>query len=86
MGSAEHRLGSAPLPTQFPTVSWRGSLDLNPLHVDDPQDRRWLAPLIWPEQTDRGDRLDSACDIVAADPPTRGDAHRPPDPPRDSSR
>jgi hypothetical protein len=79
--TGEHRLGDseivlrcevtgpAPLPEQMPTVVWRAGLDLNPLRANSTHDRRWLASLIWPEQTDRAERLDRALDVVAADPP-----------------
>ena len=77
----EHRLGDsqivlrcavtgpAPLPDRLPEVVWRAGLDLNPLQADRPDDRRWLASLIWPEQIDRAERLERALDLVAADPP-----------------
>jgi len=79
--TGEHRLGESqivlscavtgpvPLPKQLPEVVWRAGLDLNPLHADNNEDRRWLASLIWPEQIDRAQRLDRALDLVAADPP-----------------
>jgi hypothetical protein len=77
----EHRLGDSdillscavtgpvPLPERLPAVVWRAGLDLNPLQPNREDDRRWLASLIWPEQTDRAERLDRALDLVAADPP-----------------
>lgn len=61
--------GPVPLPGRLPEVAWRAGLDLNPLHADQQEDRRWLASLIWPEQTDRARRLNRALDLVAADPP-----------------
>ena len=61
--------GSAPLPDAVPRVVWRAGIDLNPLHPDRADDRRWLASLVWPEQTDRAYRLDQALNLVAADPP-----------------
>ncbi|MBC7594702.1 MAG: DUF2332 domain-containing protein [Kineosporiaceae bacterium] len=61
--------GPVPLPNRLPEVVWRAGLDLNPLYVDRDEDRRWLASLIWPEQTDRVARLNHAADLVAADPP-----------------
>jgi len=50
-------------------VGWRAGPDLNPLQANSEGDRRWLAALIWPEQTDRAERLDRALDVVAAYPP-----------------
>lgn len=61
--------GPVPLPDRLPKVVWRAGLDLNPLYVDRGQDRRWLASLIWPEQTDRAEHFAHAADLVAADPP-----------------
>jgi hypothetical protein len=78
--SGEHRLGDgdveltcavtgpAPLPTALPRVAWRAGLDLNPLHLDVEDDRRWLASLIWPEQTDRARHFAQASAMIAASP------------------
>lgn len=60
--------GPVPLPDRLPQVAWRAGLDLNPLHAERTDDRRWLASLIWPEQADRADRLDRAAVIAAAEP------------------
>lgn len=67
--------GPAPLPAQPPHIAWRAGLDLNPLDIRDADTRRWLEALVWPEHTDRLDRLRAAAAIAAADPPTlhRGD-------------
>ena len=63
------------LPARLPEVVWRAGLDLNPLDVTDPADRRWLNALIWPEHAHRRARLRAAAERVAADPPllVRGD-------------
>ena len=63
------------LPARLPEVVWRAGLDLNPLDVTDPADRRWLDALIWPEHAHRRARLRAAAERVAADPPllVRGD-------------
>ncbi|TFD88504.1 DUF2332 domain-containing protein [Cryobacterium lactosi] len=68
--------GPVPLPTHPPEIVWRAGLDLNPLDVHDPDDVVWLQTLVWPEQTERRDRLDAALTIARLDPPllTRGDA------------
>ncbi len=57
------------------TVAWRAGIDLNPLDVTDPDDVRWLRTLVWPEQDDRLERLNSAISVARADPPriVRGD-------------
>ena len=67
--------GPAPLPAVLPNVAWRAGLDLNPLDVRSPDDRRWLEALVWPEQRTRFDTLHSALELAAADPPriVRGD-------------
>ena len=61
--------GPVPLPDRRPEVVWRAGLDLNPLDVRDDEDVRWLESLIWPEQTDRFERLRDAVRIARADPP-----------------
>jgi hypothetical protein len=67
--------GEAPLPTRVPKVSWRGGLDLHPLDVTDSDEMAWLENLVWPEQTERRDRLAHAVALARTDPPTirRGD-------------
>jgi hypothetical protein len=66
--------GTAP-PTRLPHVVWRAGLDLRPLDVTDPDDVGWLEALIWPEHSNRRDRLRAAAAVAAADPPelVRGD-------------
>ncbi|MFI0928832.1 DUF2332 domain-containing protein [Streptomyces sp. NPDC021012] len=67
--------GPVPLPERLPEVVWRAGIDLNPLDVGDADDTRWLESLVWPEQTDRADRLRNAVRIARAEPPhlVRGD-------------
>jgi hypothetical protein len=57
------------------TVAWRAGIDLNPLDVTDPDDVRWLQTLVWPEQHDRLERLNTAIALARAEPPriVRGD-------------
>lgn len=68
--------GPVPLPAHPPEVVWRAGLDLNPLDVHDADDVSWLQTLVWPEQTERRNRLDAALAIARRDPPllARGDA------------
>jgi hypothetical protein len=68
--------GHPPVPRGMPKIVWRAGLDLNPLDVSDPDDITWLETLIWPEQSERLERLRAAMDIVRAEPPriVRGDA------------
>ena len=68
--------GSPPIPSSMPEIVWRAGLDLNPLDPAEPGDALWLETLIWPEQTDRLERVRAAMTVVRADPPriVRGDA------------
>jgi len=56
-------------PERMPEIVWRAGSDLHPLDVTNDDDARWLETLVWPEQHERRERLRSAMDIVAADPP-----------------
>lgn len=64
-----------PIPTSHPQIAWRAGLDLNPLDVRDDEDMQWLKTLVWPEQTERGSRLEAAITVARRDPPNvvRGD-------------
>jgi hypothetical protein len=67
--------GPVPVPTSPINVVWRAGLDLNPLDVTRPDDRRWLDALIWPGEEVHREHLRAAAEVVAADPPhlIRGD-------------
>lgn len=66
--------GRAPNPRPIDVLT-RIGLDLNPLDPGAPEDRMWLDALIWPEQSDRRERLRQAfqvqetvdVDLVAGD-------------------
>lgn len=58
-----------PLPRAGPQIVWRAGLDLNPLDVTNAGQMAWLETLVWPEQTDRAERLRAAIRIVRTDPP-----------------
>jgi hypothetical protein len=64
-----------PLPAALPHVVWRAGLDLDPVDLSDPAQRAWLESLVWPEHTDRLQRLRDAMAVARADPPrvVRGD-------------
>jgi hypothetical protein len=66
-------------PLRLPEVVWRAGIDLEPLDAADAGDRRFLTSLVWPGERGRAERIRSALDIVAADPPVliRGDASDP---------
>jgi hypothetical protein len=67
--------GPVPLPREVPAIAWRAGLDLNPLDVTDDDAARWLTCLVWPGESDRGQRLAGAIAAARRDPPTvyRGD-------------
>ena len=67
--------GPVPLPRQVPAITWRAGLDLNPLDVTADDDVRWLSCLVWPEESDRAQRLAAAVASARRDPPPvhRGD-------------
>lgn len=67
--------GPVPPIASMPSVVWRAGIDLNPLSVTSADDMRWLESLVWPEQTERLERLRAAIAIAASDPPllVRGD-------------
>ncbi|HEY1930683.1 MAG TPA: DUF2332 domain-containing protein [Acetobacteraceae bacterium] len=70
------RAGSGtPLPAALPHVVWRAGLDLDPVDLSDAAQRAWLETLVWPEQTDRLQRLRAAMAVAQEDPPrvVRGD-------------
>lgn len=74
--ATELRTGAWPSASAaLPSVVDRVGLDLHPLDVADPDDARWLAACIWPEQRDRFDRLAAAIALARDDPPrlVRGD-------------
>jgi hypothetical protein len=62
------RIVGAEPPTRLPQVVWRAGIDLNPLDASDSEDVRWLELLVWPEHTDRRERLRAALSVVASDP------------------
>jgi hypothetical protein len=89
---ASRRFGPADAPLTLPTewrsdrpppdldgiapVRERLGIDLHPVDATDPEERRWLQALVWPEHRERFAELAAALDAVAADPPTilQGDA------------
>jgi hypothetical protein len=57
--------GDVPVPPEVPAIVWRAGLDLNPIDAADPDARRWLQALIWPEHHERADHLDVALAVAA---------------------
>ena len=64
------------VPTRMPEVVWRAGIDLNPLSYANPDDVQWLQMLVWPEHTERRERLDAVASVVRTNPPriVQGDA------------
>ncbi|WP_448263622.1 DUF2332 domain-containing protein [Microbacterium aurum] len=62
-------IDAASVPSRLPEVEWRAGVDLNPLDVADPDQLAWLETLVWPEHSERRDRLHLAAALVAANPP-----------------
>jgi hypothetical protein len=58
-----------PVPSSVPRIVWRAGLDLSPIDAADPDQAAWLETLVWPEQTERLDRLRLALRIVGAERP-----------------
>jgi hypothetical protein len=60
----------------LPRLRERLGVDLHPIDATDPEERRWLRALVWPEHRDRFAALTIALDTVAGDPPeiVAGDA------------
>src|SRR5215218_11109005 len=61
--------GAVPLPAAVPQVAWRAGIDLAPVDLGDPGAVAWLEALVWPEETDRLERLRAAIAIARRDPP-----------------
>ncbi len=68
----EHR----PEQLAVPTIAGRLGIDRSPIDLADRNDRNWLRACVWPEQTERFHRLDSAISIAQSMPSEirRGDA------------
>ena len=56
-------------PLRLPDIVWRAGIDLSPVDARDPDDRAWLTGLVWPGEDGRRERITSALDVAAADPP-----------------
>jgi len=65
-----------PLPERFPECPYRIGIDLNPVDLTNPTERRWFDALIWPEHARRRTLASAAIDELLRDPPAlvRGDA------------
>lgn len=65
-----------PVPVTFPECAYRLGIDLNPVDLTDPVERRWFEALIWPDHRDRRVLGASATrEWLSAPPPVvKGDA------------
>ena len=59
-----------PLPVRFAECRFRVGIDLNPIDLRDPIERRWFEALIWPEHAGRRRLAAAAIDELLRDPPT----------------
>jgi hypothetical protein len=58
--------GNPPLPAAVPPIAERCGLDRAPVDVHDVEQARWLEACIWPDQTDRFERLRAAVAMAQA--------------------
>ncbi|WP_062290120.1 DUF2332 domain-containing protein [Demequina phytophila] len=58
--------GAFDLPVAPPAFATRTGLDLAPVDATDPEQAAWLEALVWPEQTDRLERLRAAIALRAS--------------------
>ncbi len=62
---AELRGGAMPALAEELSISFRGGIDLNPIDLSNDEELRWLRALIWPEHTERHQRLiDAAAELT----------------------
>ncbi|MDE2744596.1 MAG: DUF2332 domain-containing protein [Chloroflexota bacterium] len=68
--------GQMPQLAEDLAIEFRGGIDLNPIDLRDEDELRWLRALIWPEHTERHQRLIAAAGELARSPVDlrRGDA------------
>jgi hypothetical protein len=76
VSTAWHAEEAPPDLDRLPVIADRLGVDLDPVDPADPERRRWLRALVWPENTGQAALLDEALRVVAADPPrtVAGDA------------
>ena len=68
--------GMPPLPASFPECRFRLGIDLNPVDLRNPTERRWFDALLWPDQPARRRLAAAAIEELLGDPPAlvKGDA------------
>jgi hypothetical protein len=65
----ELRGGKNPPFGPAPKIASRVGLELNPVNLDDPDQRDWLRALVWPDTRGRFERLEAALKTYASDRP-----------------
>ncbi|HAH10070.1 MAG TPA: hypothetical protein DCL48_08215, partial [Alphaproteobacteria bacterium] len=69
--SCEMRGGAVPtLGLSMPAILTRVGLELNPVDLNNAEDRLWLKALVWPELLERHARLDAAIRVLMEHPVT----------------
>jgi hypothetical protein len=70
--------GDVPVPRRMPEVAARLGIDPKPVDVHDDSQARWLEACVWPDQTDRFERLRAALELARRECRSvqRGDAVR----------
>lgn len=58
--------GAVPPPGALPVIACRAGVDVAPVDLRDPAERRWLQACLWPHDRVRRERFDQAAAIVAA--------------------
>ncbi len=68
--------GAVPVPAAMPELAARLGIDPKPVDVHDDSQARWLEACVWPDQTDRFERLRAALELARREGLTvqRGDA------------
>lgn len=61
--------GRVPVPERSPEISTRCGIDRSPIDITDDGEAAWLEACVWPDQTDRFDRLVAAIGIARQAPP-----------------
>ncbi|NOX23488.1 MAG: DUF2332 domain-containing protein [Actinobacteria bacterium] len=63
-------------PDPMPEIAARIGVDLDPIDINNPDDESWIRGLVWPDRTDRHQRLSAAIAVARSNPVTlvAGDA------------
>jgi len=57
-----------PVPEAFPPCAYRVGIDLHPIDLQNPEERRWLEALVFPDHADRRSLLSAAIDVAMQSP------------------